>query len=640
MKRVGVAGMALLWASVAAPAAAQDRSADNAVTQAEDAFGFSVGRESLGIYNAGNARGFSPTAAGNVRIEGLYFDPAYSLSSIVTASTSIRVGLSAQGYPFIAPSGVVDQALRRPQDRSAASIVVNSDSFGSYGVEIDGSLPINKQLSIGYGVSGGRTAFADGTDNLEHGEGLILRWRPSPGIEILPFWTLSNDYDDESGQLYIPAGRFLPPQPPRHQFDGPGWDDNRYAATDHGVLTSVKPAKSWLVRVGAFRSVFAQKTGFANLQVDLQPDGTGDRIIIADPPLKNVSLSGEARVTHSIVDGPRLHVVHLSLRGRDERSQYGGSDEVDLGATRIGTIDHTPEPSFTFGPLSRDHVRQTTYGVAYDGRWKDVGEVSAGVSRADYRKTTLLPGVAPIVSQSQPTLYNATLALSLSKAISVYGGYARGLEQSGVAPATATNRNQPLAAILTEQKDAGLRWNAIGNLKVIVGVFDLRKPYFGFDAASAYTQVGTTRSRGAEFSIAGNLTSRVNLVAGGYFLRPRVERDPTALGVIGPRPVGLADHLVNLNLNWRTPLLDGLALDAAVFAKGRAPATTDNLVSVPAREVVNIGGRYSFKVASRSATFRVQMQNVLDERGFSVAGPGIYNQNSGRYLTGYLAIDV
>jgi iron complex outermembrane receptor protein len=39
-------------------AQAQQRSDDNAVTQAEDAFGFAVGRESLGIYNAGNTRGF------------------------------------------------------------------------------------------------------------------------------------------------------------------------------------------------------------------------------------------------------------------------------------------------------------------------------------------------------------------------------------------------------------------------------------------------------------------------------------------------------------------------------------------------------------------------------------------------------
>ena len=42
---------------------AQSRSDENAVTQAEDAFGFSLGRETLGIYSAGNVRGFSPTSA-------------------------------------------------------------------------------------------------------------------------------------------------------------------------------------------------------------------------------------------------------------------------------------------------------------------------------------------------------------------------------------------------------------------------------------------------------------------------------------------------------------------------------------------------------------------------------------------------
>src|SRR4051812_26074898 len=51
-------------------ALAQNRTSDNAVTQAEDAFGYSVGRESLGIYNADNARGFSPAAAGNIRLNG------------------------------------------------------------------------------------------------------------------------------------------------------------------------------------------------------------------------------------------------------------------------------------------------------------------------------------------------------------------------------------------------------------------------------------------------------------------------------------------------------------------------------------------------------------------------------------------
>src|SRR3982751_722798 len=118
MARFGWVSLALLGAATGLPAAAQDRTEDNAVTQAEDAFGFSTGRESIGIYSEGNARGFSPSAAGNVRIEGLYFDPAIGLSSIIEDSTSIKVGLSAQGYPFAAPSGIVDQILRRPEAKA------------------------------------------------------------------------------------------------------------------------------------------------------------------------------------------------------------------------------------------------------------------------------------------------------------------------------------------------------------------------------------------------------------------------------------------------------------------------------------------------------------------------------------------
>ena len=36
--------------------------------------------------------------------------------------------------------------------------------------------------------------------------------------------------------------------------------------------------------------------------------------------------------------------------------------------------------------------------------------------------------------------------------MTVYVGYARGLEESGIAPPNAANRNQPLAAVITSQK--------------------------------------------------------------------------------------------------------------------------------------------------------------------------------------------
>jgi iron complex outermembrane receptor protein len=43
-----------------ATAATGARAAENAVRSAGDAFGTSIGRETIGLYNAGNVRGFSP----------------------------------------------------------------------------------------------------------------------------------------------------------------------------------------------------------------------------------------------------------------------------------------------------------------------------------------------------------------------------------------------------------------------------------------------------------------------------------------------------------------------------------------------------------------------------------------------------
>ena len=57
---------------------------NNAISGAEDGFGNQSGKESIGIYDDGNVRGFSPSKAGNLRIEGMYFDRAAYLGHLLT----------------------------------------------------------------------------------------------------------------------------------------------------------------------------------------------------------------------------------------------------------------------------------------------------------------------------------------------------------------------------------------------------------------------------------------------------------------------------------------------------------------------------------------------------------------------------
>jgi iron complex outermembrane receptor protein len=633
--RAFMAAVALTPLSVAA--GAQNRSSENAVTGAEDAFGFSIGRESLGIYDSGNVRGFSPTAAGNLRIDGLYFSPVVGLTELIVESQSIKVGLSAQGYPFAAPSGIVDQSLRRPTTASGASVILNGDSRGTAGIELDGSVPLSSTLAVRAGYNGGRTHFDDGTRNRFHSEALVARWRPAANIEVVPFWSAFTDIDDNSSPVYVPAGEFIPPEPRAGRYTGPKWNRINRTLFNYGVVASAELSPTWLLRVGAFRSIRHLRTGFTNLIENITPAGAADRTLFADPPSSNSGISGEVRLTHVVAEGPRLHTLHFSLRGRDNRREFGGEEEIDLGRSSIFAVIDPPRPNFRFGAQSHDHLREWIYGIAYDGRWKDVGELSFGISKTAYRKATASPDLT-IVSRATPTLYNGTLTLLPFRGVAVYGGFSRGFEESGSPPASAVNRSDALPAIITRQVDGGVRVHLAPKLSAVAGLFSLQRPYFGFDSANFYVPIGTTRSRGAEFSISGNLTNRLTLVAGGVLLDARVQASRAAV-LIGGRPVGIPGHIVSIDANWSTPVA-GLSLDANLAHRGKTPATTDNLVQVPARVQVDLGGRYSFKLRQLNATARIQIGNLFDSRGFTVAGPGAYAPNGARAASAQLTVDL
>lgn len=86
------------------------------MVSAEDAFGLTVGNETIGLYGAFQIRGFNPQDAGNVRISGLYFDQQGPLSARVIEGSIIRVGMSVVSYAFPAPTGIVDYDLRHAGD--------------------------------------------------------------------------------------------------------------------------------------------------------------------------------------------------------------------------------------------------------------------------------------------------------------------------------------------------------------------------------------------------------------------------------------------------------------------------------------------------------------------------------------------
>jgi iron complex outermembrane recepter protein len=153
-----------------------------------------------------------------------------------------------------------------------------------------------------------------------------------------------------------------------------------------------------------------------------------------------------------------------------------------------------------------------------------------------------------------------------------------------------------------------------------------------------FTQLGDIRNRGIELSLSGALTQRLRAVAGAVLLDPQVTGDGVRLGRVGARPVGLPKRRLDLSLDWQVPV-EGISLDARIVNLSRRPATTLNGVFLPDRTLLDLGGRYRFKIGKIDATLRVSLGNVFDVRGFDTFGSGTYDIIGGRTLSTYLAAD-
>lgn len=636
----GYSFSAAIAAAFCSTCAFAQRTTDNATTQSRDAFGKRVGDEQIGIYGPTDVRGFSAVDAGNTRIEGLYFQQQAGPTDRLIEGSTMRVGISAQGYPFPAPTGIADYSLRKPGDKRLLSMVARVGPYDSVVGQLDLSLPIDgTRLGVQTGIAyyGDTQQFGGTPRHLSIGVTPV--WRPSEGVEIMPFWSSIKTSSQEAQTLVFPAGDYQPPRVKRTVFAGQPWATYEGRSWNTGLIVKA-PVLGFDIAAGLFRSVSHNEQNMIDLLLGVTPDGkAADRLVIADQGNVFAATSGEFRVSRNFDEGKRRHIFIATVRGRDQRRSYGGADAVSLGPTIWGEVDYRPRPDFEFGAKTRDHVQQMTAGVGYQLKWLGVGEFGVGVQKTDYRKSVAAPNGALPVSKDSPWLLNANAAIDLTDSLVAYGSYARGLEESPVAPDISVNRNEAPPAIKTEQKDAGLRWQIADNFSAIAGVFEITKPYFNLDAANNFRSLGELRHRGLELSVAGSIAKGLNIVAGTIFLDADVLGEEVRSGKIGDKSVGSVERHSVASIDYRFPN-SPFSVDAFLEETGRRVANAANTFYVPSRAVLALGGRYRFKAGRSNALVRAQVGNVFNNYGYVVGGSGSYLYNYTRRYTLTFTTDI
>ena len=626
-------------------AAQAQHASDNPVASANDAFGLTLGLESIGIYGPGSVRGFSPQVAGNVRIDGLYFDQQGALSNRVVEGSTIRVGISEIGYAFPAPTGIVDYDLRHPGNGTpTATVVVDAGPFQARSISIDGNVPlISSQLQLPIGVSyqiSTQTPYVPnpGYTSTVANFGATPQWKPNDWLTFRAILDWTQTTHAKTLPIVFTAGDYLPPEIDR-DYLGQDWAEGRSLSENYGGIVTAQLGQHWSLAVGIFRSISDNPISYSDLYVNTQPDGLAEHRVVGYPDQIVSSTSGEARLTGHFSQGSWHHDIVLLARGRDTLALYGGSDVVDVGPALISQGVQVPQPTFSYSARTNDRTELWSTGLAYRGVWQGHGEFAVGLQQESYDKAVTPPGSAELRLTDNPLRAYGTAAVALSDRATAYAGYTQGLEDSGVAPSSAQNRGAILPAARTWQVDSGVRYLLTPQVKLIAGIFQIEKPYFNLDTSAVDRELGMQRATGLEMSVSGELIKHLHVTAGALLGEVRIIGPDLSAEGVGSTAFGQPHFQSVINADYTSARWPAFSGDLAVVHFGTSPASVNNAVQLPAQTLLIIGGRYKFTMLGAPATLRVQMQNATNYYFWFIAYSPGFSQFPPRSLLGYLTVD-
>lgn len=108
----------------------------------------------------------------------------------------------------------------------------------------------------------------------------------------------------------------------------------------------------------------------------------------------------------------------------------------------------------------------------------------------------------------------------------------------------------------------------------------------------------------------------------------------------GHAPVGVPHIQANLWAEWDTSWIEGLTLSGGAIHTGSQYVDQANTQQLAAWTRLDAGARYTLRLAERPTTFRVMVQNVMDQAYWSgVASYGAFSQGAPRSVSVSATVD-
>ena len=280
-------------------------------------------------------------------------------------------------------------------------------------------------------------------------------------------------------------------------------------------------------------------------------------------------------------------------------------------------------------PISRTRLRSAFVSDTI-GFWDDRVLFTAGVRLQEIRSKSYSYFGGALQSEYKDDAWTPAFGLVVKpvEGLSLYANRIESLVQGARAPASGANpagRNplpvsnagETLSPYVSEQYEVGG--------KLSLGPVDLTLALFQIDRETAILRIdpadptmlefgpfGIQRNRGIEFTLAGEISKGLRLIAGGSVIDAKLRQTENGVNE-GNDAVGVPELLLNANLEWDVPFVPALTLTGRVVHTGEQPADIANTLVLDSWTRFDLGARYVALVGDNPLTLRLSIDNVANE---------------------------
>lgn len=267
---------------------------------------------------------------------------------------------------------------------------------------------------------------------------------------------------------------------------------------------------------------------------------------------------------------------------------------------------------------------------------------SAGLSLVDtmeWNRLTALIGVRHQKEQVEGG-YNASatspsfgLMYKLNNNVSVYGNWMQGLIPGTEVSKKYANKGQYLDPVKTTQREFGFKWDK-GNLGGTLSYFHINQQIAYADpVTNIYDYNGKQQSKGASFTVYGDITEKLHLLGGMSFMNVK-----NIGGTYdGNRYCGTPKWIGTLAMTY--DVTDAFSLNTRLMYNSSAWADNKNTKKIGAWTRLDLGAKYKWTNMKNPMTLSCNVINVLGHKYWYGAGDNSVYLGTPRTFVVSLGID-